>query len=182
MSIKNKACAYVQRFEAAVSQCSCIMPSDRNNIPTHFDDKRNVCIIVRGFDSRIGLFENNPITTKPFELVFGGNLTVYVRIRNIRTSGTSELEICSYRFCVRDLKGNCNGITSFRYDKPEGQPRDSNWDKELGDNPLHPWAHLHINFDQDANANECRLPTGPICPILLLRAFNHWYRKTFQEP
>ncbi len=104
----------------------------------------------------------------------GGQIEFYLCLR--QPDKSSEAEIVRYRLAFLDLPENPNKIGSLRYDYSTGQGHGSGWDEELGDNPEHPQAHVHINFiGDDSTANNCRMPTGQVCPILILRAFDYWY-------
>jgi hypothetical protein len=121
------------------------------------------------------LFANDPTAQTAFHLTSGGHLDLFVRIRE---DGARLAEIVSYRIAVRQLPANDNSIASLRYDKSEGQPR-RDWDDQVNDNPQHPWRHLHLNFDASQAANDLRLPTGEMDPILFLVSFDHWYCNTY---
>lgn len=168
---------YIQLLQARVGQCASIEPDDRV-VPAKPDPKRDVWIIRRGRTfSGDQLFENDNQAQQPFQLVQGGRLEFYVRIRE-RRPGPS-MEVVAYRIALFDLPENDNRIESLRFDQSEGQPRRGGWDEEIGDNPEHPWAHMHLNFHLTPDANDCRMPTGRVCPILLLRTIDHWYFTTF---
>ncbi|MCY2992408.1 MAG: hypothetical protein NTY19_31690 [Planctomycetota bacterium] len=123
-----------------------------------------------------GLLAGCPAAHAPFELAKGGRLDLFLRLR---TNDKGLAEIATYRLAVRQIPPNINNIVSLRLDKKEGQPRGDGWDPKLGDNPQHPWAHLHLNFDKSDRANELRIPTGEVEPIVLLMSFDHWYCNTF---
>jgi hypothetical protein len=102
-----------------------------------------------------------------------------VRIREAGTKSRPEVEIEAYRITVEGLAENPNGIHAFRYDKTQGLPQGQGWDGDLKDNPQHPHCHLHLNY-RVHGANDLRLPTGAVSPVLLLAAFDHWYYSTYQ--
>jgi len=172
---------YVQLFKAYVSRCGAIPAEDRSSIVAKPVKRRNIWLIARGISGDKGLAEMDPVASSPFELIHGGRLALEVRVREIRQRASRATEVIAYRFSCSELPRNPNGIECLRYDKPEAQRRGGDWDKELGDNPRHPWAHLHVNFATSTTANDSRLPTGRVCPILLLRAFDFWYCSTFGE-
>ena len=119
-----------------------------------------------------GLFGNSPVAHKSFALAKGGDLDLFLRVRK---NGEGRAEVASYRIAVHRLPSNGNNLVCLRFDKSQGQPRRDGWDEVLGDNPQHPWGHLHLNFDASQAANDLRLPTGEVDPIILLASFDHWY-------
>ncbi len=170
---------YVRKLKAHVARCSCIAPDDRAVLPARpLPDDRGV-IVVRGLSEFGGLFAQDPVVVSPFGLVRGGTLRLAVRVRNVHRGKNSGVEILSYCVVAANLPENDGDIRSLRYDRPEGQPRGLGWEPDLNDNPQHPWAHIHVNFHQGGAANDCRLPTGLVCPVVLLRAFDSWYCSTF---
>lgn len=174
---------YVQRLIAAISKCACIDPNDRSILPARYDASRTKCLIVRGFDVPGTIFANDSSACSPFALVHGGILRFRARVREIRNRPAREVAVEGYyRFQVDDLdtSGNPNQVGCFRYDRPEGQPRGDGWEHDLGDNPQHPHAHLHINY-LTPGANDLRMPTGPVSPLLLFRAFDYWYNNTYKR-
>jgi hypothetical protein len=123
------------------------------------------------------LFESQPDAQRSFDLARGGQLDVFLKVRRSR-KGVAE--VASYRIAIRGLPTpNENHVSSLRYDKSQGQPR-RGWDDELGDNPQHPWRHLHLNFDASQAANVLRLPTGEVDPIVILASFDYWYCATYE--
>lgn len=91
------------------------------------------------------------------------------------------MEVVAYRVALFDLPSNDNRIESLRFDQSEGRPGWHGWDDVIDDNPEHPWAHMHINFHLTPDANDFRMPTGRVCPILLLLTIDHWYLRTFVQ-
>ena len=180
MNLNISAREYVQRLKANISRCASIVPDDRVTVPSRFDEDRRTWIIVRGFDAPQELFAIDPVVSHPFELIEGGCVKVEVRVREVRRNGLRVAEVASYQLTFLEIPENRNNIQCLRYDQPAGQPRGAGWDEDLQDNPCHPRAHLHVNFLPPGD-NNCRMPTGPICPILLLRAFDHWYYTTFRS-
>lgn len=170
---------YVSMLKAHVAQCACIAPEERTRVPARPSEDGNLWIVVRGLRGLGELFMDDPDVAAPFQLTFGGAMELEVRIRERRVGNRARAEVAAYRFLVQDLPDNPNSLRCFRYDKSEGQPRGVGWENELGDNPQHPWAHLHVNFAATSEANHCRMPTAPVCPLLLLRAFDYWYCTTF---
>jgi len=166
---------FIQSFQACIAVCSAIEENDRE-VAMRYHDSRKLWIVSRGMNrTKLAIFGESAAGQKSMRLVSGGNLEFYFHIRERR----DEAEVVSYRVSITNLPSNCNEIISLRYDRSEGQPGGDGWDDELQDNPKHPWSHLHINFTASHDACECRLPTGPIKPVLLLRAFDHWYRSRF---
>ncbi len=169
--IGDNARHYMDLLKAAVARCSAIDPEDRLTLPVkRFHGRTDDWVAVRGTDREGSLFGNDPKAGVPFQLLDGGSLAIWVRVR---TSG-SGVKVVAYSFALQSLSTNPNGLDCLRYDMPEGQPRGLGWDAELKDNPQHPHAHLHLNF-MEPDGNDLRLPTGPVCPLLFLRAFDYWY-------
>lgn len=177
MTSGTAAKRFVQMFSACVSTCATLDPEDRV-VATRHDISRRVWIIGRGLNhDRSSLFLDDPSARRPIQLIRGGEVTLYV---SIRETGNQAV-IASYRFGIINLPDNSNDIKSLRYDRSEGHPSGIGWVDELDDNPHHPWGHLHVNFASSQDANDLRLPTGNLNPILLLRAFDHWYWSRFNE-
>jgi len=168
---------YVNQLKASVSRCASIAPKDRLTVPARFDETGHTWVVVRGFDGSEELFGNDPAVPCPFELINGGKMRLSVQIRETGKTRRPTVEVVSYRLLWVDIPNNPNDIESLRYDKPESQRRGAGWDEDLQDNPQHPHAHVHLNF-LPPGANDCRMPTASVCPILLLRAFDHWYYTT----
>ena len=168
---------YVDELRARVSGCASITPADRITVPARLDESRSTWIVTRGFDAPEELFGDDPAVVSPFELAYGGKMSLQVRIRETRRRGLSSVEVAAYRLSLVDMPDNPNSIRSLRFDKADGQRRGAGWDEKLEDNPQHPHAHVHFNFLDD---NDCRLPTASICPLLLLTAFDYWYCTTFR--
>ena len=164
--------SYVQLLLARVQRLGSL-PREDKKLPVVQADGGKIWIVKRSeIDAPYELFENEPTAHTAFQLRGGGQLDLFLRIRK---NGDGLAEVASYRIVVRQLPPtNDNSITSLRYDKSQGQPR-RDWDDELNDNPQHPWRHLHLNFDASQAANELRLPTGEVDPIILLASFDHWY-------
>ena len=182
MNQPTNAHEYVRWFQANVSLCAAIPAEERVNLLARPLRQRDMWLIARGTDEARELVEENPAARSPFELVRGGRLSLAVRVEETgksRQKSSPTIEVVKYSLRFLDLPTNDNSIRCLRFDKPEGQPRGGGWEDELGDNPQHPWAHLHVNFAASEAANECRMPTGSVCPILLLRTFDHWYCSTF---
>ncbi|GEM_PF-4509199 len=172
--------AYAQRLQAAIAQCQSIEVGERA-IPTR-EDRPGTLVLCRGGIDEAGvsnsLFPGDERAARPLNLVNGGAISLYVRLRLAGKTGGCRVA-SSKITCMGLPPGNPNKMQSFRYDQPEGQPRGDGWEVQLNDNPEHPWRHLHINFDLPHPANELRMPLGPVCPILLLHTFNYWYCRTF---
>ena len=92
------------------------------------------------------------------------------------------MEIKALLSKLKTPSGRRNGIRIyvFRYDKTAGLPKEKGWNDDLRDNPQHPHCHLHLNYDV-TGANDLRLPTGSVSPILLMAAFDHWYHSTYHQ-
>ncbi len=164
--------SFIQMLQARVGGFRSLSQDDRN-VPAK-QEKPGKWIIHRGSNAD-KLFAENPQAQEPLSLVNGGTLELYLRIAR----KDEHTEIVSYRIAVQKLPANDNEIVSLRYDKSAGKPGGHGWEDDLDDNPEHPWAHLHVNFDRTLTANNCRLPTGEVSPIVLLAAFDHWYFATF---
>jgi hypothetical protein len=173
---------YVQRLIAAISKCACIDTNDRS-VPTRSDEGHTEYFIVRGFDVPGKMFANDLSAGSPFTLVRGGKLKFRAHIREIHNRAATEVQVVvqGYSFQVDglDTDGNPNRVGCFRYDRPAGQPRGDGWENDLGDNPRHPHAHLHINY-LTLGANDLRMPTGFVPPLLLFKAFDHWYYNMYK--
>lgn len=171
---------YVQHFKAMVSRCASIDPEDRLTLPCKHDETGSTWVVIRGLDARGQLFGDDQVVSHPFMLVFGGRMSLHVRVRDKAPRNRQPtVEVVSYRLSLVEIPDNPNGIQSLRFDKPEGQPQGAGWDEDLQDNPQHPHAHVHFNFLPPGD-NDCRLPTASVCPLLLLSAFDHWYYATFR--
>jgi hypothetical protein len=167
---------YVEKLKARVSCCASITPGDRITVPVRFDSSRSTWVVTRGYDAPEELFGDDPAVGRPFELTYGGQMSLQVRVREGLKRRSSTVEVVAYRLSLVGIPDNPNSIRSLRFDKPDGQPRGAGWDEALQDNPQHPHAHVHFNF---LDENDCRLPTASVCPLLLLSAFDYWYYTTF---
>jgi hypothetical protein len=169
---------YIQQLEATIWNCTSINRDDRTDIPRQRFAHGSTCLIRRGFSGgRMGSWsDSSPM--RPFRLIHGGELSLYLRIRQVGTRSHPRVEVDAYRMEVVDLGKNPSGIDALRYDKPEGLPKGPGWDDDLQDNRQHPHCHLHLNFRVEG-ANDLRLPTGHVSPLLLLAAFDHWYYSTY---
>ena len=180
MTKSTNAVDYFHRLQSAIEGCKSIAPEDRA-FSHRKDASKRIWLVVRGFEVPQSLFGADPLAAKPFGLVRGGALRFRVQIREERAKhATTGVEVVEYRFHVDglDKDGNPNQVECFRYDRPAGQRRGLGWDADLDDNPEHPHGHLHINF-LVPDANELRMPTGVVCPILLIKAFDYWYYTTY---
>lgn len=178
MSSDVKPLSYVQLLHASVGRCASIDPEDRV-LPSKRDATGAIWVFRRDGSSSVNqLFANDNQANQPFQLVKGGRLEFYVRIR--KRPGP-RMEVVAYRVALLDLPENDNRIESMRFDRSDGKPGGDGWDDEICDNPQHPWAHMHINFHLTLGSNDCRMPTGRVCPILLLRTIDHWYYTTFVQ-
>jgi len=180
MSIASNAREYAERLVACLGCCASIDPQQRTTLPHKFDERRGAWILTRGFDAFSEIFQNDPEVSNPYELIYGGQLKLEVRVRESGTRRRPAVDVAAYQLSILGLSENPNGLECLRFDKTQGQPRGDGWDDDLGDNPQHPWSHLHINFVAREGANDCRIPVGPVCPILLISAFDHWYCSTFR--
>jgi len=167
--------SYVQILRARVEGLRSLAREDKK-LPVAQAEGGKIWIVERSeSENASGLFVNDPTAQTAFQLTKGGHLNLSLRLR---TKSDGLAEVASYRIAVRQLPTNVNAIESLRYDKSEGQPR-RDWDDQLNDNPQHPWRHLHLNFDASQAANDLRLPTGEVDPILLLVSFDNWYCNTY---
>lgn len=163
---------FIQLLRARIGTCSSIEPDDRD-VPVRHDASKKIWWVSRGEagDSVPSLFEDDEIANAPFRLVRGGQISLYIRMREQQDR---TLEILSYRIDSR-LPDNETGVTSLRFESDNRGRKGAGWDEELQDNPEHPLNHLHLNYLKGVGANTCRMPTGEICPIILLRAVDYWY-------
>ena len=164
---------YMQMLRAAVGSCSLLVAEDRE-LPIRQEGGGSHWVACRGVTSGRGaaILHDDPVAAKPITMNGGGEVSIYVRVCQKRNNG---MDLVAYRITVRGLRENVNGVSSFRYDRSEGRPPQDGWDEGLGDNPAHPWAHMHLNFDASETANGLRLPTGVVCPVVLLRALGYWH-------
>lgn len=171
MIINKNIHNYIQLFQSQIECCSSVQSDDRKIVYRQGDKRtwyirRSGDVTKKGFD-----ILKNPKANQPLLLGENGLIDFSVLIRE-RPKNT--IEIVYYRICFMNLPENNNKINELRYDYSQGQQRGEGWDDELNDNPQHPQAHIHINF---CSNNDCRMPTQAVCPILVLRAFDHWYYK-----
>jgi hypothetical protein len=167
---------YIQLLEARLGACASVAPEERRVAVRH-DVNRNTWLIRRAPEpaEEKSLF-GDTLAFQPIPLLRGGAIELFVRLRQPQKG---HVEIAHYRIAFLNLPINDNGVHTLRYDQSVGQPHNDGWDNDLMDNPEHPWAHLHVNFAHTQAANALRLLTSHICPILLLRNFNHWYYDTY---
>ena len=169
--------AYIQRLFATIEKCASIDAQDRSNIHRQRLQDGTTWLIGRGSaDARIRSWPDSAV--RPFDLICGGVLHLYMRIRQIRARSGPAVEVEAYQIKIEDLANNPNGLGAIRYDKTSGLPKGQGWVNDLQDNPQHPHCHLHLNYDAP-DANDLRLPTGHVPPLLLLAAFDHWYYSTY---
>ena len=173
---------YIYLLEAKIKECASIVQDDRV-LPHTYDKTRSQWFIQRGglMDKDTTLFKDQKASQKASQaMALCENGQIEFRLCFRERAKTREIEIVNYRLSFLNLPDNPNNIQSLRYDYSTGQQRGPGWDDELGDNPEHPQAHLHINFTgNDRTANNLRMPTGQVGPILILRAFDYWYGETF---
>ena len=155
---------YVQLLNARAGKCEAI---DRGH--------RYVASLEHGSTGSRSMGRGTPnkglLDDEPFELVHGGKIEFYACVSPAAGNG---LVIEHYRIVMMDLPDNANGISSLRYDWDLRPDSRQNCDAELGDEPGHPQGHIHVNFLYPGD-NDCRMPTGCVCPILLLCSLNYWY-------
>ena len=170
--------SYVHLLRARASGCEAIEPGDRT-IPALRSERDDGFTIGRGAEGARKLIEHDATAENPLKLVHGGEMQLFVRIR---PHDKFSVEVTTYRVALYGLPDNCYNLKSLRYDweaKPARELRKANgWDEQVEDNPEHPLAHLHLNYLPPGDRN-CRLPTSPVCPILLICALNYWYCRTF---
>jgi len=170
--------AFIQLLHARLQACSSVVPDDRRIAIKHSNDE-NVWLLQRSSPNRAGegsLFESDDLALTRIKLRGGAEIELFIRVRQ---TGRGQYEVAHYRIAFFNLPENPNRVRELRYDQSQGMPAGSGWDEDLEDNPEHPWAHLHVNFLDHADANALWLVTGPVCPIVLLRNLNHWYYETF---
>jgi hypothetical protein len=171
--------SYIDLLCSSIQRCSSIADTDRT-IPVRAVTGSRAFLLCRGVcgGGAAGLFEGDAVASRSIQLARGGTIDLFLRLREL---DSQRIEVASYNVVFRSLpsSGNPNSLHSLRYDKAGGKPRGLGWDDDLADNPQHPWAHLHINFDVSGTANDCRMATASTCPILIIKAFDHWYYSTF---
>jgi hypothetical protein len=176
MSFEGTARGYVQQLVVTIGKCASIARADRDDVPRRSVADGSTWVIARGFmEGELASWPDAAVP--PFHLIYGGVLHLYMRIRQVGTKSHPTVEIDAYRIKVEDLAENPNGIGALRYDKTQGMPQFEGWDDDLKDNPHHPHCHLHLNY-RELGANDLRLPTGPVSPVLLVATFDHWYYST----
>jgi hypothetical protein len=176
---------YIYLLKAKIKECASIAPNDRV-LPYTYDKTRTQWFIQRGgqMDQDTTLFKDQKDRLKASQaMALRENGQIIFRLYLREKDKAREIEIVKYNLAFLNLPDNPNKIQSLRYDYSTGQQRGPGWDDDLGDNPEHPQAHVHINFaGNDRTANNLRMPTGqvyPILPILILQAFDYWYCETF---
>jgi hypothetical protein len=173
---------YIHLLQTKIEGCASIEEDDRV-LPYTYDKTRDQWFLQRGgpMDQETNLFKNQKASQKASQaMTLCENGQIEFRLWLRERDKTRELEIVNYRLAFLNLPDNPNKIQSFRYDYSTGQKRGPGWDDDLGDNPEHPQAHVHINFTgDDRTANNLRMPTGQVDPILILRAFDYWYGESF---
>jgi hypothetical protein len=133
-------------------------------------------LFSRGLPRQSGKgYQWEALAYSPFTLQGGCRIEFFLQIQAVQGS----VEVKAYHIAFLDIPENENGIRSLRFDLPGHEGKGNGWDDDLRDNPEHPKSHLHINFDSTAEANDLRLAMGSICPLTLLRSFDHWYCKAF---
>ena len=169
------ALQFVSLLKSRIGNCSSIELRDRNIPVKHAAQK--LWVALRGDAGGIAasLFEEDELAKEPFQLVSGGSIGLYIRIRERQDK---TIDVASYRIDVR-VPDNSNGVSSLRFENDNSGKSGPGWDDDLQDNPEHPLNHLHINYLRGVEANKCRMPTGVICPIVLMRAVDYWYQCTF---
>ncbi len=179
MIFEGTAKGYLQQLVATIGGCKSIERADREDVPRRALDDGITWLVARGFtESEVTSWPD--VAAPPFHLIGGGMLHLYMRIRQTGTRSSPQVEIDAYIIKLEGLAENPNGIHAFRYDKTAGLPKGEGWNDDLQDNPLHPHCHLHLNYDA-TDANDLRLPTGSVSPILLVAAFDHWYHSTYHQ-
>jgi hypothetical protein len=169
---------FVQLLRARLYACESITLSDRD-ISAKPNPAKKLWVIRRSAGESPGsLFDDDTQAQTSMELVEGGiaELDIIIRETKART-----IELSSYRIAFEELPPNPSGMNSIRFELDCLGRRGDGWDEELLDNPEHPLSHFHINYLAGNGANDCRLPAGPLCPILLLRSFDYWYCSCFNR-
>jgi hypothetical protein len=179
MIVEGTIQSYIHRLVATVGKCSSIEPQDRADMHRQPLADGTTWLVGRGSpDARIRSWPD--AATRPFGLIHGGVVHLYLRIRQVRIRSKSAVEVEAYQIRIEDLAKNPNALVALRYDKTAGLPKGQGWDDDLQDNPNHPYCHLHLNYTTP-DANDLRLPTGHVSPLLLLAAFDHWYCSTYHS-
>ncbi len=182
MVVSGTCKGYIQRLNACVRSCAIIVPEERNlTVPAkRLEGHRDEAWIL-GRGDEYEAFAQDGVGAEPYSLNRQGQFHLYIHIRRklFKRKKVQQqddgVEIVAYNLKFMGLAQNPNFIETLRFDRSAGQPA-GNWDDELGENIEHPWQHLHVNFHHTPAANELRLATGVVCPIVVLANFAHWYR------
>jgi hypothetical protein len=175
MNSDYTALKFLQLLKARIGSCWSIEREDRV-VPMKPDPAHKVWVVLRGeAGPNAHLFGDDEKAELPFHLVRGGEISLYIHIRE-RADRRIELRYYRVSICLPE---NPTGVTSLRFENDNTGRHGPSWDADLQDNPEHPLNHLHINFLKGIDANKCRMPTGEICPIVLLMAVDYWYRCMF---
>jgi hypothetical protein len=168
------AVTFFQLLNARVAKCMSIEIDDRI-VPVKRSTIQNLWIACRSASevTANSLFEDHPKAQQPMQLTNGGRIELNLLVRE---RPNKSIEMVSYRIAFEDVPKNVNGLGSLRFELDCIGRGGDGWDDELMDNPEHPLSHFHVNYLDGDGANDCRLPAGPICPIVLLRSFDYWYR------
>jgi hypothetical protein len=159
---------YFQLLKARLGKCTSIVDA---RIAHRIVVPNEVLILKRGGEPG-NFFENDALADTPLDLVGGGTIDLDVKIR--RSQLRRKLVVEDYCIRIMNIPENENDITSLRYDVSRDRGQD--FDEVLQDNPVHPMFHLHVNFEQGAEARALRLPTAKVCPISVLINFDRWYQ------
>jgi hypothetical protein len=172
------ALSFIQLFKARVGACASIEP-DHRAVSIKSGAAKKVWVIRRsaGEENEGSLFADDSQAQEPIQLVHGGQIELDIVIQEYMDR---TIELVSYRIAFEGIPDNANGIGSMRFELDCIGRGGDGWDEDLLDNPEHPLSHFHMNYLAGNGANDCRLPAGPICPIVLLRSFDFWYRSCFE--
>ncbi len=175
MQIDYSINEYIELLRTQVALCSSL--NDYEVTLPYKQANEQLFIICRSrSDVDNTLFKESPEAGTPIDLSRNGQVDLYLRLHRL---DKNKIEIQNYRLAAFGIPDNDNKISSIRYDYTsniDAESKKPTWDDDLGDNPQHPMSHLHINFKQE---NNCRFAVGQVSPILVLRAFDHWYYETF---
>ena len=171
MIVPGTCKSYIQRLNSLIWNCGVIAPDDRDlPVPAKRVDglKEETWVIGRGDEYFRATGDENG--GQPYFLVVHGGMHIFIRIKRHARQPAENIEVVAYSIKFMGLSQNDNRIESLRFDRSAGKPA-LNWDDELQENIEHPWSHLHVNFHHSENANNLRVATAFVCPIIVIANF-----------
>src|SRR5712692_3007744 len=96
----------VSLLKSRIGSCACFVLRERNK-PVKHDPAQKLWMALRGDAGGIAasLFEEDELASEPFQLVSGGSIGLYIRIRERQDK---TIDVASYRIDVR-VPDNSNG-------------------------------------------------------------------------